>query len=143
MRTRLTVDTARTLAHVALLAASEGDNVASERIFAALEAAQPKEPNVRLCRALVLAFQDRYAEACLLLQQVLAQQPDNATARGLLGFVLFTAGETGWQALLESVVDDPSDPTTAAVARSILSEHGEGGGAALRDERERRVVGRL
>jgi cytochrome c-type biogenesis protein CcmH/NrfG len=139
MRTLLTVDTARTLAHVALLAAWEGEMAASEQIFAALEAAKPKEPNVRLCRALVLAFQDRYAEASKLLRQVLARQPDNVTARGLLGFVLFTAGEAGWQALLESVVNDRTDPAIAAIARSILSEHREAPAGVAQDERNKVV----
>ena len=140
MRTLLCVDTARTLAHVALLAAWDGDTTESERIFAALEAAKPKEPNVRLCRALVLAFQDRYADASALLRQVLDRQPDNATARGLLGFVLFTAGEPGWQALLESVVNDTCDPATAGIARSILSEHREARAGTTHDEGNKKLV---
>ena len=125
MRTPITVDTARMLAHAALLAAWEGQTEASDKIFAALERAKPKEPNVRLCRALVWAFQDRFAEASELLQQVLVEQPDNATARGLLGFVLYSAQEPGWQAHLEAVADDPTDPATAQVARSILERRRE------------------
>src|SRR5688500_16375036 len=109
MQTLINVDTARMLAHAALLAAWEGYSDASNKIFAALEAAKPKEPNVRLCRSLVLAFQDKYPESTALLRQVLEDQPDNVTAKGLLGFVLFTANERGWQALLEEVVADGSD----------------------------------
>jgi thioredoxin-like negative regulator of GroEL len=139
MRKLLTVDTARTLAHVALLAAWEGNAAASEQIFAALETAKPQEFNVRLCRALVLAFQDRYAEASALLRQVLAQSPNNASARGLLGFVLFTAGEPGWQRLLESVVDDTTDPTTAGIARNILAEHRETTSVPPQDEHNKVV----
>lgn len=121
----INIDTARTLAHVALLAAWEGDSESAKQIFFAMQAAMPKEPNIRTCLAMVLACQGKYSEAAELLKTVLIEVPGDTSAKSLLGFVMFSSGETGWQTLLEEVITDGSDGSAVALARDIFSEHGE------------------
>lgn len=116
----ISVDAARTLAHVALLAAWEGDAEAAEQIFSALQAAKPKEPNIRICRAMVYACQDRFGDCLELLDEVLAREPNNMSAKSLRGFVLFTMGESGWQELMEEVLADGSDANSVALAQQVL-----------------------
>lgn len=119
----ISIDAARTLAHVALLAAWEGDSDAAEQIFSALQAAKPKEPNIRVCRAMVYACQDRFNECLALLDQVLAEEPRNMSAMSLRGFVLFTLEDPGWRPLLEEVVADGSDPASVGLAEKILQDN--------------------
>lgn len=121
----ISVDTARTLAHVALLAAVEGHGAAADCIFGGLHAVLPLEPNVQVCRAMVYAIQDRSAEASAVLDEVLAKHPNDIAAKGLLGLVRFAAGEAGWQKLLEHVVEHGSGHASAKLARQILSGHRE------------------
>jgi cytochrome c-type biogenesis protein CcmH/NrfG len=121
----MSVDISRTLCHVALLAAWEGNPKAAERIFNALQKIKPKASDIRICRAMVYACQDRYADAIKILKDVLRDKPNNVSAKGLLGFVIFTTGERGWQRLLEEVVADGSDQASMALAKQVLSEHRE------------------
>lgn len=119
----ISIDAARTLAHVALLAAWEGDAEAAEQIFTALQAAKPKEPNIRVCRAMVYACQDRFTECLALLDEVLEREPRNMSAKSLRGFVLFTLEDPGWRKLLEEVVADGSDPASVGLAEKILQDN--------------------
>ena len=116
------VDTARTLANVALLAAWEGDSAAAEYILMALQAAKPNEANIRVCRAMVFACRDRHAESIALLNGVLHDDPENVCAKALLGYVMFSAGEQGWDVMLEDVVRDGSDRASVDLAQQILME---------------------
>lgn len=116
----ISIDAARTLAHVALLAAWEGDAESAEEIFSALQAAKPKEPNIRICRAMVYACQDRFTECLEMLDEVLAGEPHNMSAKSLRGFVLFTMGESGWQELMDEVIADGSDANSVALAQQVL-----------------------
>lgn len=119
----ISIDAARTLAHVALLAAWEGDAEGAERIFSALQAAKPKEPNIRICRAMVYACQDRFTECQELLDEVLAGEPDNMSAKSLRGFVLFTMGEDGWRELMQEVLADGTDANSVALAQQVLENN--------------------
>jgi hypothetical protein len=119
----ISIDAARTLAHVALLAAWEGDSEAAEEIFTALQAAKPKEPNIRICRAMVYACQDRFSECLEILDEVLASEPRNMSAKSLRGFVLFTMGEDGWRELMEEVLADGSDANSVALAQQVLQNN--------------------
>jgi hypothetical protein len=119
----INVEVSRTLAHVALLAAWDGDGEAANQIFTALYKAKPKEPNIRICQAMVLACQERFKECTMLLLNVLADVPDNLNAKSLLGLIKFYINEDGWRNLLEEVVADGSDAHAVQMARNILTEH--------------------
>lgn len=119
----INVDVSRTLAHTALLAAWDGDGDAANQIFTALHKAKPKEPNIRICQAMVLACQERFRECTELLLNVLAEVPDNLNARSLLGLIKFYINEDGWRRMLEDVVADGSDAAAVQMANSILAEH--------------------
>lgn len=123
----ISVDASRTLAHVALLAAWEGDGDAANQIFQALYAAKPKEPNIRICQAMVLACQDRFAESTAMLGSVLAEKPDDLHAKSLLGLIKFHANEKGWRSLMEEVVKDGGDTDAAELARGMLADHPDDG----------------
>jgi cytochrome c-type biogenesis protein CcmH/NrfG len=116
------VEAARLLAHVALMAAWEGHNAVSEQIFSALQAAEPREINVRLCRAIVLACQQRYEPCVELLQEVLQRSPGDITARGLLAFACYSLQSPGWRELAEQVLEDGTDPTMTALAGDLLRQ---------------------
>lgn len=116
----ISIDAARTMAHVALLAAWEGDSEAAEQIFTALQNAKPKEPNIRICRAMVYACQDRFSECLGIIDEVLAAEPRNMSAISLRGFVMFTMGESGWEELMEEVIADGTDPNSVALAEQVL-----------------------
>jgi len=119
----ISIDAARTLAHVALLAAWEGNGDAAEQIFAALQAAKPAEPNIRVCRAMVYACQDRFTECLSLLEEVLTDEPRNMSAKSLRGFVLFTLEDPAWRGELEAVIADGSDPASVGLAEKILQDN--------------------
>lgn len=119
----ISVDVSRTLAHVALLAAWDGDGDAANQIFTALYRAKPKEPNIRICQAMVLACQERFKECIALLYTVLEDVPGSLNAKSLLGVVKFYIDDDGWRVLLEEVVADGSDAHAVQMARSILDEH--------------------
>jgi len=121
--TIVTVETIRTLAHVALMAAAEGNVDAADRILVALERTRPKEPTIRICRAMLLTRQERYPECLALLKDLASEHPKNQTVKSILGFVLFTTGEQGWQTLLEEVINDGSDAASVELAQTILAEH--------------------
>jgi predicted Zn-dependent protease len=117
------VDTARTLADVALLAAWEGNTSAAEAIFNALRAAKPKEVNVAICLAMVFASQENYTESIAVLNQALREEPENACGKSLLGYVLFAAGESGWETLLNEVINDGTDRAAVNMAQQVLNEN--------------------
>lgn len=117
----INVDVSRTLAHVALLAAWDGDGDAANRIFTALHAAKPKEPNIRICQAMVFACQERFSDCINLLQGVLQDVPGNLNAKSLLGLIKFYIQQDGWRQLLEEVVADGSDIHAAEMAHNILA----------------------
>jgi hypothetical protein len=121
----ISVECARTLSHVALLAAWEGDSVSAEYLFVALQKSRPQDIGIRVCRAMVFACEEKFEEAKALLKQVLHERPSSASAKSLLGFVLFSTGEHGWQMLLEEVVADASDSAASELASEILEEHRE------------------
>jgi predicted Zn-dependent protease len=121
----VSVDTSRMLCHVALLAAWEGDSAAAEHIFAALQSAKPNTPEIRICRAMVCACQDRFSDATVLLNEVLAAVPHHIGAKSLLGFVKFSMGERGWQKLLEEVVADGTDAAAVELASQVLQTNRE------------------
>lgn len=121
----ISVDAARTLAHVALLAAAEGYGEDAECIFGGLYAILPLEPNVQVCRAMVYAIQGKHVEASAILNEILTKYPNNIAAKGLLGLVRFAAGEPGWQRLLEDVLAKGADHASAKLARQILLNHRE------------------
>ena len=117
------VDTARTLAYVALLAAWEGDASAAEHILNPLQAAKPKEANVAICLAMVYASQENYAESITILNRVLREEPGNACGKALLGYVLFSAGESGWDVLLSDVIKEGGDRAAVNLAQQVLDEN--------------------
>jgi len=119
----INVDVSRTLAHVALLAAWDGDSESANRIFSALYAARPTEPNIRICQAMVLACEERFSDCIELLNGVLRDAPANLNAKSLLGLIKFFINEQGWRRLLEEVVADGSDVHAVEMARRILAEN--------------------
>jgi predicted Zn-dependent protease len=121
----ISTEDARLLSHVALLAAWEGDSHEADRIFTALQAVRPDDVCIRICRAMVFASIERFNESKALLEGALRADPDNAGAKSLLGFVLFSTGEHGWQKLLEEVVADGRDRAASELAGEILAEHRE------------------
>ena len=119
----INVEISRTLAHTALLAAWDGDGEAANEIFTALYKAKPKEPNVRICQAMVLACQERFKECTALLLNIISETPDNLNAKSLLGMVKFYINEDGWRSLLEEVVADGSDEAAVQMASNLLTEY--------------------
>lgn len=117
------VGMARTLANIALLAAWEGNASAAECILNALQAAKPKEVNVAICLAMVLASQENYAESITILNQALRDEPDNACGKALLGYVLFSAGENGWDVLMNEVIKKGVDRAAVNLAQQMLNDN--------------------
>jgi predicted Zn-dependent protease len=128
--TLIGAETVRTLGRVALLAACEGYIPCAERILSALELARPNEPTIQICRAIVLARQDRFAECVDLLQAVARQWPENQTVKSILGLMLFTSDAPGWKPLLQSVVADGSDRASVELAQAVLAEADKTGSSA-------------
>jgi Bacterial type III secretion protein (HrpB1_HrpK) len=138
----ISVETVRTLAHIALLAASEGYVPSSERILHALQLARPKEPTIDICRAMVLARQEKFAESIDLLRALERECPRNQTVKSLLGFMLFMSEDSGWKPLIKAVIEDGSDLPSVELARMILSEADEPATAASGDSKPgRRFIG--
>jgi len=116
----ISVEVIRLLARVGLLAASQGKHVAAEDIFIALQAVRPREPNVAVCRAVVLTSQERFAEAADVLREVVKAHPGHMGAKSTLGFALHHAGQPGWRELLDEVVAEGRDASAVTLARQVL-----------------------
>lgn len=138
----ISIDTARMLAQIGLLAAWDGDCKSAESIFTALQTIKPNESNIPICRAMVLACKGNNDEAHALLQEVLKAHPHNIHAKCMLGYILFLMDGKGWQALFEEVITDGSDASSIELAKEILADHRETSGtkSVVIDDSLRRII---
>lgn len=116
----ISIDTGRILAHVALLAAWEGNMAAADQIFDALQAANMKQPNIHLCRAMICAFRGQYRDCMKLLDAALESEPGNMSAKGLRGYVMYILKDPNWRRPLEEVIANNSDPASVRLANKVL-----------------------
>lgn len=110
----------RTLLQFALLGTEFGDVASAQQIAEVLRDLRPDLPQARI----VLATNDFYAgqtdNGILELESTLDAFPDCQLAKAMLAVCLQIAGRSGWQQLLEAVIEDGRDETAIGLACAIL-----------------------
>lgn len=120
----------RILLQVALLGTELGETARATEIAETLEELRPDLPHA----SVVLAMNDFYAgkkdEGIRALDFTLARFPDSQLAKAMLAVCLQNAGRSGWQQMLESVIEDGRDGYAIGLACAILGRTNAPGSAA-------------
>lgn len=120
----------RILLQVALLGTEIGENAHASEIAETLQELRPDLPHA----SVVLAMNDFYAgkkdDGIRALESTLARFPDSQLSKAMLAVCLQNAGRSGWQQMLESVIDDGRDEYAIGLACAILGRTNGSGNAA-------------
>lgn len=113
----------RLLAEIGYAAVHHGLGERAAPIFAALAMLRPQNAAAGIGRALSAMAAGRADEAVRILEQeALAAEPDSRTAKSMLGLALRYVGRNHDSRLvLEQLVADGEDDTSARLARELLS----------------------
>jgi tetratricopeptide (TPR) repeat protein len=110
----------RVLLFVTLLGTEIGEFSLAGDIAQALTELRPDLPYAAIVLAMNEFSDGRHDQALKRLQKLLEEFPDSQLGRAMLGTFMQMSGRVGWQAELESVVDDGRDECAVALACSIL-----------------------
>jgi len=92
----------------------------AERIILGVKAFRDDVPHPATALATALMFQGRLREAAAELEAVLSAYPQHQLGKALLGLVYREFGRSGWQSLLQEVIDDGRDLWAIQLARDSL-----------------------
>lgn len=120
----------RILLQVALLGTEIGETARATEIAETLQELRPDLPHA----SVVLAMNDYYTgkkdEGIRALESTLVRFPDSQLTKAMLAVCLQNAGRSGWQQMLESVIDDGRDEYAIGLACAILGRTNASGHAA-------------
>jgi thioredoxin-like negative regulator of GroEL len=116
----------RLLAGIALMAAQEGRLEQAARIFDALCACHENDPEIGMCMAMVLSAMGRGSECFSLLNSLRKSHPEHASLKALHGYLLFSAGEPGWEAMMADAAESEGDASARSLALAVLEEQAGG-----------------
>ncbi len=110
----------RTLLQLALLGTELGDHESSNEITAALSDLRTDLPQARIVFAMNSFSAGKAAQGIQELQATLEEFPDSQLGKAMLAVCLKLSERSGWQAMLESVIEDGRDEYAIGLACSIL-----------------------
>lgn len=113
----------RLLASIALLGIESGQHELALRMADDLKVLRPDLPHCAGIVAMNDVVSGRASDAVHSLQQCLDKFPDFQLGKALLALCLAEAGGSGWQALLETVIDDARDEHAVNLACAVLGRH--------------------
>jgi Bacterial type III secretion protein (HrpB1_HrpK) len=110
----------RTLLQFALLGTELGESAAAKQISQILRDLRPDLPQASIVLAMTDFFANQSGSGISELQETLQHFPDSQLTKAMLGVCLQVAGQSGWQSILESVIEDGRDEYAIGLACSIL-----------------------
>lgn len=110
----------RLLSNIALLGVETGQHRVAQDMAHHLLALRPDLPHAHGIAAMSDVTQGRGSIAVQRLESCLAQFPDFQFGKALLGICMAEAGHSGWQHLLESVIEDGRDEHAVTLACDVL-----------------------
>ena len=123
----------RVLLYAAMLGTELGEIALADDIAQTLIELRPDLPHAEIVLALNEFSAERHDDAMSRLEEVLEKFPDSQLGRAMLGTFMKTSGRVGWQALMESVVDDGRDECAVGLACAMLGRTNAGVPAAAED----------
>ncbi len=121
----------RILLQVALLGTEIGEIAHATEIAETLQELRPDLPHA----SVVLAMNDFYAgkkdDGIRALESTLGRFPDSQLSKAMLAVCLQNVGRSGWQQMLESVIEDGRDEYAIGLACAILGRSNDSGKAAV------------
>lgn len=118
-------DAYRSLLLVAMLGADIGEMRLSDEIVTALVELRPDLPHAQVSFAIAKVRAGDTEEGVLSLERTLIQFPYNQMCKAMLGAFMRTLGRPGWQAFLESVIQDGRDECAIEFACNALGRKNE------------------
>lgn len=116
----ITAEMYRLLLQIALLGAEVRDFDTSTEIAEAVRDAHPDLPHSRAVLGMIRLAAGQKDEAVRELEAALELFPDFQLGKALLGVSLKSGGRSGWQSLLEDVIEDGRDEFAVGMACEIL-----------------------
>lgn len=128
----LTAEMYRLLLQIALLGAEVRDFDAATKIAEGVRNAQPDLPHSRAVLAMIHLSVGQKDEAVRELETALELFPNFQLGKALLGVAMKAGGRSGWQSLLEDVIEDGRDEFAVGMACEILGRPKDmAGGASI------------
>ena len=116
----ITAEMYRLLLQIALLGAEVRDFDTATEIAVAVRNSHPDLPHARAVLAMICLSSGQKDEAFRELEAALELFPDFQLGKALLGVSMKAVGRSGWQALLEDVIEDGRDEFAVGMACEIL-----------------------
>jgi hypothetical protein len=116
----MTAEMYRLLLQIALLGAEVRDFDSATQIAEAVRNAHPDLPHSRAVLAMIRLAAGQKDEAVRELETALELFPDFQLGKALLGVSMKAGGRSGWQSLLEDVIEDGRDEFAVGMASEIL-----------------------
>lgn len=120
----------RILLQVALLGTEIGEIARAGEIAQTLQELRPDLPHASAVLAMNDFYAGRKAEGIRALEATIARFPDSQLSKAVLAVCLQIEGRSGWQQMLESVIDDGRDEYAIGLACAILGRANDCGKAA-------------
>ena len=116
----MTTEMYRLLLQISLLGAEVRDFDAATEIAEAVRNAHPDLPHSRAVLAMICLSSGQKDEAVRELETALELFPNFQLGKALLGVAMKAGGRSGWQSLLEDVIEDGRDEFAVGMASEIL-----------------------
>ncbi len=129
----LSGDAYRTFLLVAMLGVDVGETHLSNEIVEALIELRPDLPHAQVSLAIAKVKAGATEEGVADLERTLGKFPDNQMCKAMLGVFMRSLGRTGWQALLEEVIDDGRDECAIEFASAALGRATKSASAQTQD----------
>ena len=110
----------RVLLYAAMLGTELGETSLAGEIAQTLIELRPDLPHAEIVLAVNEFSAGRHDYAMSRLEEVLEKFPNSQLGRAMLGTFMKTTGRVGWQALMESVIDDGRDECAVGLACAML-----------------------
>ncbi len=115
----------RTLLQFALLGTELGESAAAAEIATALSDLRPDLPQASIVLAMNDFCSGKMDRGIQALEATLEKFPDSQLAKAMLAVCWQVSGRSGWQPLLESVIEDGRDEYAIGLACAILGRTNE------------------
>lgn len=116
----------RVLLYAAMLGTELGETSLAGDIAQSLIELRPDLPHAEIVLAVNEFSAGRHDHAMTRLEDVLEKFPNSQLGRAMLGTFMKTTGRVGWQALMESVIDDGRDECAVGLACAMLGRTNAG-----------------
>ena len=111
----------RNLLSVGLMGAVYRQHEDADIVNSAVEATMTDPTRFRMCRALAMGIAGDASYAVQTMSERIEQDPEDDTAKVVLGVAKMLAGESDWQFSIDNVLALSTNPTTRESAMKVLA----------------------